>query len=483
MSLLISCSKVYELLGNVQNILKTDGSVRRVIPIDTGKNKSYYVGETVRAFNGDILHLCHAGSTHYQSNDIKILAYRSVDDGLSWKAEGILAEDPTHQLRNPVATVTANGRIIMSYGRLQNPGEGWDSEQYIKYSDDHGHSWQGPVTRSSLGLPGSIASYVLNPVDSSLICACRDLSTGYQYHVYRSTMAENGLSWTKISDNITPESNSPAEAFLEYLGPRLFCCVRLEAGTNKVGILYSDNDGITWSNTSYHPELQQLAGWNRIFRVPGGLIWMFREYHERHGQINYYYSRDGHFWFRAGELLRLPTSFDSGYWDVVDRMDGRILATFPVEHDPFGDRTQTVENSLSGVYATILNVDPTAIRGKASSIILSKNSIAPEEWTTLDDCMPVSLEEGITNLTVTVEGTYNADATSGLAVRVLSSYDGVNWDTQDLDTWDVDFGPGLTIRQTRSYPNIAAHTLKVAVGNLDNIQAVENVKAVCSLSR
>ncbi|HUV76236.1 MAG TPA: hypothetical protein VMW00_06295 [Dehalococcoidales bacterium] len=111
---------------------------------------------------------------------------------------------------------------------------------------------------------------------------------------------------------------------------------------------------------------------------------------------------------------------------------------------------------------------------KTAPEVLNEATIAAAATTVIGDCDDIDLSHGPATLALTVEATYNAAATQGIRVHVLTSYDGVNFDTEDWSTWEVNFTAGATIRQTSVY-NTDPYIVRVLVENLDPAQAVTGV--------
>jgi hypothetical protein len=96
--------------------------------------------------------------------------------------------------------------------------------------------------------------------------------------------------------------------------------------------------------------------------------------------------------------------------------------------------------------------------------------------TALVDCTAVDLHHNPARLAVTVEATYHALAGTGVKVHVLSSYDGVIYDTVDWDSWNVGgFVAGATVRQTKDYET-HPYILKVRIENLDAVRPATDIK-------
>lgn len=109
--------------------------------------------------------------------------------------------------------------------------------------------------------------------------------------------------------------------------------------------------------------------------------------------------------------------------------------------------------------------------------VLSIESLGPGETA---ESPPISLGN-ITKVALTAECTYDKEAQRSLRLRIRSSYDGINFDTVDLYSFDCDLKKGETTRKTFE-PDTKVRFIKIIAENSDNAQPVSNVKIIASLS-
>ena len=107
------------------------------------------------------------------------------------------------------------------------------------------------------------------------------------------------------------------------------------------------------------------------------------------------------------------------------------------------------------------------------------DSLAAGTTSALTTCPPISLAH-ISELALTAECTYHADAKAGLRIHVRASYDGINYDAEDLSAFDIPFAPGQTISKTVELDSNVMF-LKVLAENLDNAHEITNVKVTATL--
>jgi hypothetical protein len=111
--------------------------------------------------------------------------------------------------------------------------------------------------------------------------------------------------------------------------------------------------------------------------------------------------------------------------------------------------------------------------------VLSMDSLAPGTASALAACPPISLAR-ISDVALTVGCTYHANARAGLAVHIRASYDGIGYDTEDLDTFDIPPRPGQAVSKTMVLDGKAMY-IKVLLENLDGDHAVSDVKVTVTI--
>jgi len=111
--------------------------------------------------------------------------------------------------------------------------------------------------------------------------------------------------------------------------------------------------------------------------------------------------------------------------------------------------------------------------------VLNLERLGPNKSTALADSPPICLGNA-TDVTLTAECAYTKKARRPIRVHVRASYDGVNYDTADLHSFDNDFRPGETARRT-SELDTKVRFIKVLVENLDESEGVSDVRVIATL--
>jgi len=111
--------------------------------------------------------------------------------------------------------------------------------------------------------------------------------------------------------------------------------------------------------------------------------------------------------------------------------------------------------------------------------VLSIDSLAAGKSSELTVCPPISLER-ISDASLTVECSYHADAEAGIKLHLKASFDGINYDTEDLYAFDIPFAPGKRVSKTVKL-DAKVMFIKVIVENLDKEHDITNVKVTATL--
>ncbi len=99
--------------------------------------------------------------------------------------------------------------------------------------------------------------------------------------------------------------------------------------------------------------------------------------------------------------------------------------------------------------------------------------------TKLEDSPPVCLSN-IKGVSITAQCKYDKNAKMPIRVHIVSSTDGLVYDTTDLYTFDNDFKPGQTARKTVDL-NTNVRFIKIMVENQDMSRSVSEVKITATL--
>ena len=111
--------------------------------------------------------------------------------------------------------------------------------------------------------------------------------------------------------------------------------------------------------------------------------------------------------------------------------------------------------------------------------VLDLDRLAAGKTTALNETAPVCLSH-VEGLTISVQCTYHQEAKLPLRIHVVSSTDGLVYDTADLYTFENDLRAGETARKTVDL-NTHVRFIKVTVENQDRSQSVADLKIIATL--
>ena len=112
--------------------------------------------------------------------------------------------------------------------------------------------------------------------------------------------------------------------------------------------------------------------------------------------------------------------------------------------------------------------------------VLVKEKIEAGKSTVLEESRPACLSN-IKGVSITAECKYDKDAKMPIRVHVVSSMDGLVYDTADLFTFDNDLKPGKMARKTIDL-NTNVKFIKVIVENQDRSKGVSDLKISATLA-
>ncbi len=111
--------------------------------------------------------------------------------------------------------------------------------------------------------------------------------------------------------------------------------------------------------------------------------------------------------------------------------------------------------------------------------VLVAEKLAAGTSTKLEDSPPVCLSH-ITGVSLTAQCTYDKDAKMPIRIHVVSSTDGLVYDTTDLFAFENDFKPVETARKTIDL-NTNVRFIKIMVENQDKSNSVSELKITATL--
>ncbi len=112
--------------------------------------------------------------------------------------------------------------------------------------------------------------------------------------------------------------------------------------------------------------------------------------------------------------------------------------------------------------------------------VLNMASLDGGRTTVLDDCPPLGLSN-VTRSALTAQCTYSKNAKQGIRIHIVSSTDGLIYDSADLFTIDITCEPGQISQKTFDL-NTSVRFIKLRVENLDKFETVSNLGIIAAMS-
>jgi hypothetical protein len=268
-----------------------------------------------------------------------LVLLRSFPYFVKWEKPITITNSPVDD-RNPAVGFASNNRLIVAY---QEQGSYNSQNQYdaslkntrtmVVWSDDYGTTWGEPKVIEGLGIDGASpygkiiplqdGSYVMNVYGeySRTLLEGMNISNQLDNYAYLIRSMDNGETWDKPS-LIAGGHNETGILLLEN---GLLVAASRSIGSQKVDVMLSEDQGMTWStpvkvtNANQHPaDLLQLSnGWVMMF---------FGDRSVDEKMIRALISRDNcRSWDIGHEvLLTRPVDGDFGYPSAAKMPDGRI---------------------------------------------------------------------------------------------------------------------------------------------------------------
>lgn len=193
--------------------------------------------------------------------------------------------------------------------------------------------------------------------------------------------------------------------------------------------------------------------------------------------VGYAYSYDG---FNFIEYGLNPIASREANPNAASFSEPRVLIEFPYIYIYHTLRYKQENPPYANLEDIGVQVISTQTPFSFDMPVLVKEKIAPGKSTILEESPPVCLSN-IRGVAITAQCKYDKNAERPIRVHVVSSTDGLVYDTTDLYTFDNDFKPGKTARKTIDL-NTNVRFIKIIVENQDKSTDVSNVKIIATLA-
>lgn len=193
--------------------------------------------------------------------------------------------------------------------------------------------------------------------------------------------------------------------------------------------------------------------------------------------VGYAYSFDG---FNFIEYGLNPIASHNANPNAASFSEPRVLIEFPYIYIYHTLRYKQENPPYANLEDIGVQVIATQTPFSLHMPVLVKEKLSPGETTILEESPPVCLGK-IKGIAITAQCKYDKNGKKPIRIHVVSSTDGLIYDTADLYTFDNDFKPGQTARKTFEL-NTNVRFVKILVENPDVLQSVYELKISVTLN-
>jgi pimeloyl-ACP methyl ester carboxylesterase len=271
---------------------------------------------------------------------------RSLDGGQTWMVESPPSLLPPEQggnkitqLDRPMDFTNPDFAMTLRFTSFEN------GASRFWYSNDRGHTWNGPYSLPLFGFKGVMArtDYIVNGPHDAFVFLTATKSDGGEGRPFCARTTDGGLTWKLVSlIGDEPRGFSIMPSTLRLSENQLYTAVRVKAGPLKpddtadrlhtaIETYASNDNGATWQYVTIAALDAGPGGGNppSLIKLKDGRFVLTHGYLDRPGRIMAYFSNDNGVTWSDQFILRnnAPRS-DCGYVRSVQRPDGKIVSIY-----------------------------------------------------------------------------------------------------------------------------------------------------------
>jgi len=304
-------------------------SVSTVINNSDGKHRAFG-GSAYDSTNYFITY--RKGDTHFSTGDNGVaIMVKSLDSGLTWGSEVIIASEVNRDVRDPTLFLTSTGRLICKYFSVVAGSFTSFKRAYTIYSDDAGTTWSAPfqidLPPGELDTDATTGAWENTIESDGVLYTTSTVGQVVKSYIFLLKSIDNGATWSFVS--IVHNKTGVAESSLMLTTDnKMYCVMRdneglsVENSKNEALIAYSDDLGVTWNDAEKLPMLAQSpflfnmgVGLNLlVYRARSLNLFTIDNEQEVHAVV----LKDG---LVYGEVIQVDSaigSIDTGYPSVVE---------------------------------------------------------------------------------------------------------------------------------------------------------------------
>ena len=305
-----------------------------------GGYHTYRIPSLCVTTEGTLIFVCE-GRKHNRGDwtDVDLLMRRSRDNGRTWTAPEMIADDGELTMGNPCAVVDrSTGTIWLLLCRGSEPGRGNAYILAMKSNDD-GQTWSPPTDISHMTKDPSWAfvgtgpghgiqlrsGRLLVPCWTNPPEKCGEIQTSYC--IYSD---DHGVTW-QMGDPLTANASDECKV-VELADGTVYMNARGRSDVKQRAFAYSADGGHSWTRVRYDPSLPEPSCDGALAGVQGDdgvrilLAWPADPGERK--RLTVRLSDDGGRTWPVGKILD-PS--DAAYCDLAVAPDGTILCAYEAE--------------------------------------------------------------------------------------------------------------------------------------------------------
>ena len=197
--------------------------------------------------------------------------------------------------------------------------------------------------------------------------------------------------------------------------------------------------------------------------------------------IGYAYSFDGYNFVKypGNPVVTLQSVPDaSGFAEVKTLIEPPYIYLYHTLRYFARNRDENDRWIVEDLATQVLSTSPTF---RLAMPIVRLDSLAGGATTKPGQCGPVGMQN-VDSCALTAECVFGSQAKAGLRLHVRSSYDGLSWDSRDVNTVEIKAEAGKAVRETVEL-SPKGKFIKVLCENLDDGAAISDLKVTATLGR
>ncbi|NLH49196.1 MAG: exo-alpha-sialidase [Myxococcales bacterium] len=306
----------------------------------------FRIPSVIETTQGTLLAFCEGRDSILDDGNIDIVLKRSFDDGLTWTALQVVIDNDLDTAGNPAPVVDRDtGTIWLPY--CTNPAHDMNNRRvFITSSEDDGETWAAPIEITEMTRQNDWTWNATGPGRSIQLRSGRFVvpgnhrTTGGESHSH-ILYSDDGLDW-RIGGILGPDTDESQVAELD--DGSLIINMRDLSAEHRRQIARSDDEGLTWSATTYDDALPDPSCQGSLLQTPYGLLFSnpVGEVEILRHDLTVRLSEDGGETWAASKLLHPGPSAYSALSILPDGRLGCLYENGPIPFLPYKKITWAV---------------------------------------------------------------------------------------------------------------------------------------------